>query len=66
MSETSGAFLVLGLFLTGTLVWGLATGKMLSQYFVDDRQEHPLWFWTNAAVNAVLALVFLYMAWVDW
>ena len=66
MSETSAAFLLIGILLIGTLVWGFATGKMLSQYFTDDREENPFWFWANGIVNAILALVCFYMAWVDW
>ena len=66
MSETAVAFLVVALLLSGALVWGLATGKMLSRYFVDDRAENPVHFWISGAVNAVVALACFYMAWVNW
>jgi hypothetical protein len=66
MSDKSIGFLICGLLLSALLVGGLLTGKMLSRYFVDDRDEQPFWFWVNAAVNAVLALLSFYMAWVDW
>jgi len=66
MSETAGAFLVCGLLFSAMLAWGLATGKMLSQYFADERGERPFHFWMSGAANAVLALVCFYVAWVDW
>ena len=65
MSEASAAFLLVGLLLSGILAWGFATGRMLSQYCVDDLEETPIHFWISGAVNALLALVCFYMAWVD-
>ena len=59
-------FLLCGAVLVGCVAWGLATGKMLSKYLPDDRDEHPVWFWTVGAIYVVMALVFFYVTWMGW
>ena len=56
-------FLLCGAALIGSVACGLATGKMPSKYLPDDRDEHPVWFWTVGAIYVVMAFVSFYVTW---
>lgn len=65
MSGNSATFLIVGVLMSALTVWGFATGDMPTKYLYGDRAKHPMWFWTSGVLNAALALVAFYFAWVE-
>lgn len=66
MSETAGAFLALGVIFSGVLMFGLASGRMLGKFTIDDRINQPGFYWATAVGNGLLALSCFFAAWASW